>query len=283
MTVRNTVSIVTIVAIVLLVIILFVVVVCLTTNNAKLSLAESQLETALNQLGLSVQQFTAALVANLQRFLGKLRDTFVTLLNGLTIAVSQSVTFLTNVITKSFQYVEHLTFQIAQEYTAISTQISTVVEVYLLQIQGKIAAMPIQIVNDIILGFTKIVTGAFHTVFCWAVNGLQEIQQAVTADVVSPIIAFLSGNNPIITTLENFITQNVAIPVYETFSDVQQLPAQFASLLISNLSSLGSIVNSIRCAIGVVCHALPGTSCPSNPGDIFGSTTIIGVTYSACF
>lgn len=276
-------QIVMIVGLVLLVVLIIFTLITFASNNNSLLVAQQNLEDALTIVSSSLTQFSVSMFAGLSRFVSKLRDLFVSFLNQVTEGLAASITYLTNVFTQIFKYVENLAAQLLTFFSSIFFKIQNIVVVYLEMIIGKLATMPINVSIDIILSFVTVVTGAIHTIFCFAVNGIEDFANLLTTNVLNPLIDFFtSPNNPIISAITGYINTYVVNPISSIITKINNLPSTIASIITGAFGPLANVVNSIRCVMYVICKPIPGISCPTCPGCIFGTIVIAGITYPHC-
>lgn len=282
--VDNAVKIVLIVGLIFIVIIIIYSLVTIASNSSALNAARQNLEDAITTITNSFTQFASSMFAGLSRFVSKLRDLLASFITNVSIAYASSITFLTNVFTQAFKYVEHLALQLLTFYATIYFKIESTITVFIENMTGKIATLPINVGLQIITSFSKVVSSAIHTAFCFAVNGIEEFVGVLQSDVVAPLEDFFTNpNNPIIVALENFLNANVVNPIKTIITDIGNLPGEITSVINSAIQPLAGFTNTIRCFLGDVCHHTPVVHCPSDPGDIFGQITIAGTVYGACF
>jgi phage-related protein len=280
---ENTVKIVLIVGLVLLVVLIIFTLVTFSTNSSALVVAQQNLEDAITRVTSSFTQFASTMFAGLSRFVSKLRDLFVSFINKVSTAFSQTLTYLTNVITRIFRYLEHLAAQLLTFFATLYFKIEAIIVVFLEKVYGKLITVPINVSIDIILSFVSVVSSAIHSVFCFAVNGIEDFSNLLTQNVLDPLVDFFTNpNNPIISTITGYINSYVVNPISDIITRIKNLPNTILGLIQGSFGPLANIINSIRCFMYQICKPIPGVPCPTGPGQIFGPFNIAGIQYGSC-
>jgi phage-related protein len=284
MSADSTVRTVLIIGLVLLLIIIVYSILTFTANNSQLTVAKQNLEDALTRITASFTAFASALFAGLSRFVAKTRDLLASFLNKISSALASALTFLANTFSQILRYVDNLASQLLTFFTTFYFKAESAITVFLENVLGKIMTLPVNIGLQITLSFVTLITNAIHTVFCFAVNGLEEFAHLLQTDVIAPIEGFFTDpNNPIIKAITGFISTYVVNPIHTVISDIENLPTTIANVFTGLIKPLADFSNDIRCFLGQVCHHTPVVRCPSNDGSIFGAQEIAGISYGACF